>query len=102
MIKNYPAGSNLTILNTIYLYPTKDENDKWSKDKLLIIFKDNVTGEKHYEEIETPDYEFYMAKSDEFIDHNLLFIEKDKVDKISTPYNSLICSDISLVVIPVA
>jgi len=89
MIKNYPAGSNLTILNTIYLYPTKDENDKWSKDKLLIIFKDNVTGEKHYEEIETPDYEFYMAKSDEFIDHNLLFIEKDKVDKISTPYNSL-------------
>ena len=47
MIKNYPTGSDLTILNTIYSYPTKDKkNGKWSKDKLLIIFKDNTTGEK--------------------------------------------------------
>ena len=90
MIKNYPAGSDLTILNTIYLYPTKDKkNGKWSKDKLLIIFKDNTTGEKKYEEIESPEYEFYIAKKDEYIDHNMLFIEKDRVEKISTPYNSL-------------
>lgn len=89
MLKNYPLKSDLTVLNTIYLYPQKDKNNKWTKDKLLIIYKDNVTGEKHYEEIERPEYEFYMAKSNEYIDHNMLFIENDRVESISVPYHSL-------------
>lgn len=89
MIKNYPRGSNLTILNTFYLRSEKDENGKWGNDKLNIIFRDNATGLKHHEEIENPTYDFFMAKDDVYIDHNQLFIEKDKLEKITVPYNSL-------------
>jgi len=90
LLKNYIEGSDLTLLNTYYLYPQKnEETGKWSKDSITLIYKDNVTGQKHHETIHEPDYEFYMAKPEEMIDHNMLFIEKEKVQKISSPYSKL-------------
>ena len=90
MIKNYPPGSDITLFNTMYFYAKKDENtNKWSNDSIDLIYRDNVTGEKKLEHIESPDYEFYIAKDDVKIDHHMLFIEQDKVEKIITPYSEL-------------
>ena len=89
LIKGYPDGSDITILNTAYHYSRKQEDGKYSKDNLMITFRNNTTGKKDHVVIEEPEYEFYMANDDVLIDHHLLAIEKDKVHKVVTPYNKL-------------
>ena len=87
MFNQYREGSDLTIMNTIYHYPKKLENGKWDKGSLDIIAKDNNTGRKILDHIENPIYPFYFAK--EPVETNLLFIKKEKVDLIETPYTEL-------------
>lgn len=89
LIKGYPTGSDITIVNTAYHYSRKQEDGSYSKDNLIITYRDNVTGKKGYEIFETPDYDFYMANDDVYIDHHLLTIELDKVHKVTTPYKDL-------------
>lgn len=89
LIKGYPSGSDITILNTAYHYPIKMDDGKYSKDNLMIVFRDNATGKKDHVFIETPEYEFYMANDDVLIDHHLQAIEEDKVHKVVTPYCDL-------------
>lgn len=91
MLKRYPEGSDLTIMNTMYAYPSKDEGTgKWDKGSMTLVYKDNVTGQKYTEYIEDPDYEFYFLKQGLEVEHNELFIEKEKVDKYSVPFNDLL------------
>lgn len=90
LLKGYPDGSDITLMNTIYLYPTKNpETNKWDKGSITLICKDNNTGRKFYETKDNPDYEFYVTKPDVVLEHNELFIDKDKVDKMVVPYNDL-------------
>ena len=89
LIKGYPDGSDITILNTAYHYPRKLEDGKYSKDNLVLVFRDNNTGVKDHVVIEKPDYEFYMANDDVLIEHHLQTIEKSKVHKVVTPYCNL-------------
>lgn len=88
-IKGYPDGSDITILNTAYHYPQKQENGKYSKDNLMVVFRDNTSGKKDHTIIENPEYEFYVANDDVFIDHHLQTIEKDKVHPVVVPYKDL-------------
>jgi len=88
-LNKYPEGYDLTILNTIYQYPKKLENNKYDDGSITLIYKDNITKEKHFDLIKNPQYVFYMAKNDVPIDYNLLFIEKDKVNKYKVPYKEL-------------
>lgn len=89
MIKGYPEGSDLTIINCSYTRSRKLENGKWDKGYMTIVAKDNITGKKVMEEIEDPDYEFYFAKDDVVIENNEFFISKDKVDMYKVPYRDL-------------
>ena len=89
LIKGYPSGSDITIVNTSYQYPKKQEDGKYSKDYLTIVFRDNTTGKKDHTIIERPDYEFFMANDDVIIDHHLQTIEMDKVHKVTAPYCEL-------------
>lgn len=89
LIKGYPTGSDITIVNTAYHYPKKTDDGKYTKDNLMIVFRDNTTGKKDHIIIEKPDYEFYMANDDVIIDHHLQTIEEDKVHKVVTPYCDL-------------
>lgn len=90
LIKGYPEGSDLTIINTIYQRPSKDENGNKVPDKLTIVYRDNTTGEKKIETIEEPEYEYYVAKDEYVTPHNLMFIEKDKVEKVTVKYHDLL------------
>lgn len=90
MIKNYPEGSDITLFNTMYHFPKKDERTgKWDEGSIDLIYRDNITGTKYVQSIDNPDYEFYFAKENVQIDHNMLFIELDKVDKITVPYRDV-------------
>ena len=91
LFKGYPEGSNLTLLNTIYHYPSKDpETGKWSKGAITLIAKDVDANKKIVTTIDNPAYEFYMAKPTEVLDdYNYFFYDKDKLDLIECPYNDL-------------
>ena len=88
LLKNYPEGSDVTILNNFYCYPKKnEETGKWDKGSMTIVYKDNITGKKYNECIEDPDYEYYV--SDTQLGYHPLFIEESKVRKVSTPFTQL-------------
>lgn len=92
LIPGYPEGSDITILDTIYVRPRKnEETDKWEDDKLIVLFKDNITGKKDHYVVSNPEYEFYIANDDVYLnpDANLFFIEKDKVHKVTAPYRDV-------------
>lgn len=90
LIKQYKEGSDITLINTMYLYPRKDpKTEKWDKGSITLVYKDNETDKKYNQTIDNPDYELYIAKQDTKIENNELFIEKEKVDKFTVPYNDL-------------
>ena len=89
IIHNRQQGADISLINTAYHYPRKNEDGKWSKDNIMIVYKDNITKKKNIEIIEEPDFEFYMANDDVYIPHNIHFIEKEKVHKVTTKFSSL-------------
>lgn len=94
LIKRYPEGSNITIMNTSYHKPVKDElSGKWSKEFINIVYKDNNTGEKHNELIYNPDYIYYKLNDGELVpDYNMFYINKDMVHPVSCKYTQLLHS----------
>ncbi len=92
MEKEYPKGSDLTIMNTYYQYPKFDPetHKKVSDDFIILVYKDNKTGETKHKTIFKPDYTYYKLNDNiEPTDYPLLFIEKDKVHPISVPFTQL-------------
>lgn len=87
----YPEGADLTIMNTFYQYPLRDANGNRLDDFIVIVYKDNITGEKKYEIISKPKYTFYKVKDGVPFDdtYNHFFIEKDKVDEVTVPYRMI-------------
>ena len=88
-IKGYIDNSNITIINAIYMRPHKMDNGKYTKGTMCIIYRDLNTGKKYLEEIEDPDYTFYMAKEGIIPAKKALFIEKDKVNPITVKYRNI-------------
>ena len=96
-VGNYPDGYNLSLLNTIYHYPFKDNNNKWNPDAIDLIVKDNNTGEKFLETIESPPYEFFMVLDKYYIQEYDKhgsgfyphFVDKEKCKSVVVPYMEL-------------
>ena len=89
-VGGYPAGSNLTVLNVIYRPPFKIENSKKrTVDSVLIIYKDNNTGEKKFEVIPEPKYTWYLAKEGVTLGPHTHFLEFDQVIPITCKYNEI-------------
>ena len=89
LLQKYPEGSDITVMNMMYQYSRKREDGSRDPDFLIIVIKDNTTGNKDHIVIKNPKYKFYIAKDYVNIDHNLLFIEKDKVDEYMVPYSRI-------------
>lgn len=88
-LDGYKPGDDITLINCYYVYPTKNYEGKWEKDYICIIFRDNVTGKKHYRFIDEPEYEFYKIDDKFVTDYNQLFIEKEKVKAYRVKYREL-------------
>lgn len=90
LINGYPLNSDITVMNTIYEFPHKDpETGKTEDDYMLIIYKDNKTGQKHHQFIYKPEFDFYKLKSEYYKDYNLFIAEKEKTEKITCRYRDL-------------
>lgn len=82
-IPGYPDGSDITLLNTIYIKPHRLESGKYGGDSLTVIFRDNVTGEKKHHIFYDPKYTFYVARTEFEKEYNELFKGKDEVIPIT-------------------
>ena len=92
-VDNYEPGSNLTIMNVIYQRTRKDERTgKRTKDYAIVVYKDNDTGKKYITTVFEPTYTWYLAKPEIQIDHNMHFIDRDKVIPITCKYNDILKS----------
>ena len=90
MIQGYKEGSDITIINTLYLKPQKLSNGKYIDDRLLIIYKDNITGKKNFQLIEKPDYEYFKLKDNVMKqDYTELFTDINNVNSVRVPYKDL-------------
>ena len=89
-VDNYPAGSNLTILNVIYRHSKKDEKTgKRSKDYAVIVYKDNDTGEKRATTIYEPEYTWYLAKPEIQVGQDTHFLDIEDTIPITCKYNEI-------------
>lgn len=89
LIKGYKEGSDITILECFYQYPQRQENGKYGDDTLIIVYRDNMTGQKKHEIINKPEYTFYKTKDDISLDHNYFFIEKEYVEPVTCRYTDI-------------
>ena len=91
LLSRYPKGSDITILNATYKPRTRDEDTgKISPDYMVISYKDNTNKTKGHEIIYEPTYEFYMANDDVIINHNMFYIEKEKVHTVECKNSELL------------
>ena len=89
-VGNYLPGANLTVMNVMYQKPQKtDDGRKYLPDKAYIVYKDNETGQKHVENITTPQYTYYKAKDGVKLGFCREWIEKDKVVPVTCNYKDI-------------
>lgn len=90
MLKLFPVGSPVTLLDAVYRRSIKDENTcKWNKPTMTLVYKDNTTGRKHHEVINDPKFEYWVANDDVEVPHHLFFIEKNKAHPVECPCNKI-------------
>ena len=90
MLEQYKDGSDITIMNCYYQYGLKNEKTgKRDDDYLVVVYKDNTTGQKKHEIIYQPDYTFFTLKEGIVLDHNLLFIDKEDVTPVTCKFSKL-------------
>lgn len=83
-------GEDLTIMNTHYMRREKNPSGKgFYNDNLIVVYKDNKNGRKYYDIIEKPMYSFYLTTANTKLDHNYLFIDRDKTQRIDVSYADL-------------
>ena len=89
MIKGYPDGADITIMDAVYTKPKKnDETGKWISSSMDIIFRDNVTGIKHRQLIKDPKIQFYMTNDDVYIEPGVFpkYMHKDLLHPVVVKY----------------
>ena len=88
-MSQFKPGDNISILNTSYTRPSKDENGKKIKDYITLVYKDLDTDTKYHKTIYEPKFDYYVIKPDFIKPYPQFFIEKDKVEKVSVKYSEL-------------
>lgn len=88
LVTDRQQGSDITIINTIYQRPVKNEKTgKYKKDYMVVVYKDNVTGEKFHKIIYRPDYTFYKLDKDP--GYNLFFAHMEDLKPVTCKYTDI-------------
>lgn len=88
-IRGYNDGDNITLLNTIYHRPQKQENGKYGSDSIDIVFKDMDTMEKKVCNIKNPTYTYWMTNEGVPVDYPRIFIDKKDVHPVECKYSEI-------------
>ena len=89
LLKKYPLGANITIMNTFYQHPVWNDGQKLSDDFIVLVYKDNDTLQKHYCILSKPEYTYYVSKPGTELDYSQLFVSKDLVEPVTVPFTEL-------------
>ena len=90
VLKKYPPGSDITLMNCFYQYRKKnEETGDYEDDFIVLLIKDNSTGKKEHFIIKKPKYKFYIVKPEYEVPYNRLFIEEDKLNEYEVEYRRL-------------
>lgn len=103
-----PAGTDFTILNNYYIKSYKKEiedpetgeiKEIWTKDYMVLVYRNNITGTKHHKIICEPKYMYYLANPDKKWPHVFnendntpypeYFTDKESVHPVVTKYKNL-------------
>lgn len=90
IIPGYKEGSDITVMNTYYSKPYKDEYGDWQDDEITLVYKDNTTGQKARHTIKKPDHEFYVLKDTADTGYPQFFTDKNNCTKVTAPHNKLL------------
>lgn len=91
LIPGYPKGSDITIINCNYVGRRRNDLGEMDPDYLFILYRDNKTGEKKAHYIYEPLYTFYTLNDNlPPLDHNLFFIEKERVQPVTCLYRDIV------------
>lgn len=93
----YPEGSNITILNAIYLKSRKEEVDtgngviteRYTPDYMFLVYHDNITDHTGHVIIPNPEYTYYVSKPGKDKPYNQLFVPKEDVVPVTCKYSKL-------------
>lgn len=88
---------NFQFINSMYVkyYEEKTVNkgrideyhfNEFKNDYIILIYRDNDTGEKKFTINESPKFSYYQAIDKNSIDHQISFIEKNKVERVRCRY----------------
>lgn len=86
IIKGRPVDSDITIMNTWYLRPKKNNDGNWDDGSMTVVYRDNKTQKKYHQYTKNPKCRFYIAKPEVYLTHNELFLPESKLDKVIVPY----------------
>ena len=92
MIKGYPDGADITIMDAVYTKPKKDdESGKWISSTMDILFRDNITGLKHHQLIKDPKFQFFMANDDVYIEDGVFpkYLPLNQLHPVTCKYSDL-------------
>ena len=89
IIKGYPIGANITLVNALYIRSKKMEDGKYSPDYMYLIYRDLDTNEKKFELIEYPYYRYYLVDNNIPVTHARMYIEKKYVHPVECNYIDL-------------
>lgn len=97
LIDGYPEGSDISIIDITYVKSEKKEviysngymRDTWTKDYLIIVYRDNVTQQKKHQIIEEPEYTYYISNENDIKPYPRYFVSKDNVHPVTTKYKDL-------------
>ena len=97
LIDGYPEGSDISIINTTYVKSEKKEvfdsngymRETWTKDYMIIVYRDNITQQKKHQIIVEPEYTYYISNEDDIKPYPRYFVSKDNVHPIKTKYKDL-------------
>ena len=96
LIKNFKPGSDLTIMNVMYHYPKKEVNNNnevtYGDDNIILVYRDNKTGEKHQETKYNVPYTYYWIKDEYTLDYPSFFVPKSHCEAITVPYRNVVKS----------
>lgn len=97
LIKGYPQGSDITVMNVTYMRPKKipyyteegELRNKYGDDYLWIVYKDNKTGKKGHYTIKYPKYTCYISKKGMEKPYNQFFVDEEEVEPFTCKYREL-------------
>ncbi len=88
----FDESEDVLLLNTQYVPPMKNElTNKWTEGYLYLVYRDNVTKEKHIRVVKNPQTDTFITKPEyrNSFKTQRAFIDANEVDRYSVQYNKI-------------